>query len=486
MLPATEAPLDVLTETIACARSPGYFLDTWSRIYSATDTTWIPFHLWPAQVGALALVQRARWTCILKARQLGESWLVLGYALWLLLFRPAATVLIFSKREEEARYLLGPERLQGMYARLPAWLQRARPLPGGGTRWALGNGSVAQAFPCNGGDGRTATLAFVDEFDLLDASEQATLMTAVKPTIDAGAQMIVISKAHKATPQSAFKRLYLGAPANGWARLFLPWTARPDRDAAWYATQRIEILARTGATDELYENYPATAAEALAPAALEKRIPPDWLLPCYVPAPPLADLPDGAPALPGLEVWQPPLPGRTYVIGADPAEGNPTSDASAAQVLNAATGEQVARLSGRIEPATFAAALAALAGWYTRAGILPERNNHGHAVLAALRAHPTQPRVLTGLDGRPGWLDSRPGKVALYDAVADAIRLGDATIHSETTYLQLAGIVGNTLLAPPGEADDDADAYALAQVARLTGRAGAGAAPDVHVTLEAW
>ena len=45
-------------------------------------------------------------TVILKARQLGLSWLVVGWALWLMLFQPAATVLFFSKRDQEAVLLL--------------------------------------------------------------------------------------------------------------------------------------------------------------------------------------------------------------------------------------------------------------------------------------------------------------------------------------------------------------------------------------------
>ncbi len=60
---------------------------------------------------------------ILKARQLGISWLCLSYALWLMLFQAPATILLFSLREEESKELLW--RLRGMYDRLPPHL-RAR------------------------------------------------------------------------------------------------------------------------------------------------------------------------------------------------------------------------------------------------------------------------------------------------------------------------------------------------------------------------
>lgn len=452
-----------------CRTDKAFFIREACQIYDATATSWIPFTLWPAQAEVLRIVDSARWSLVLKCRQVGLSWEMLAYALHVLLFSAPATVLIFSKREEEAKYLLGEQRLQGMYARLPAELRAFAPaLPGGTKEWRLVNGSTATAFPCNGGDGRTATLALADEFDLLDVGEQNALMTAVKPTIDAGAQMILISKAHKATPLSPFKRLYAGAPANGWARIFLPWSARPDRTPAWYAAQAAEILSRTGAKDELYENYPATDSEALAPAALDKRLPADWLLPVQTTAPPVAA--PGAPALADLVVYTPPQKGAAYVIGADPAEGLVGADESAATVLDKTTGAQVAVWAGQHEPAPFGAGIAALAAWYAGAGVLIERNNHGHAALLALRGATPAPLLLPGTDKKPGWLTTAPSKTALYDGLAATLHAGDGTVADPVTWHQLASIERTTLNAPAGLKDDRAVAYALAQQARAVPR----------------
>ena len=81
---------------------------------------------------------------VLKARQLGISWLSLAYALWLMLFRAPSTVLLFSLREAEAKELLW--RLRGMYDRLPPWMQAERVMLANETRWVLSNGSRALAF----------------------------------------------------------------------------------------------------------------------------------------------------------------------------------------------------------------------------------------------------------------------------------------------------------------------------------------------------
>jgi len=96
--------------------------------------------------------------------------------------------------------------------------------------------------------------------------------------------------------------------------------------------------------------------------------------------------------------------------------------------------------------------------------LLVERNNHGHAVLLWLTEH-SKLRRLSGHDGKTGWLSSSKGKALLYDGCADAFRNGEVKLHSFATFVQLASIEGASLRAPEGEADDRADAWALACVA---------------------
>ena len=196
---------------------------------------------------------------------------------------------------------------------------------------------------------------------------------------------------------------------------------------------------------------------------MDKRIPPDWVEACYQEQPAfILDNVEGAPALTGLAVWLLPIPGRQYVLGADPAEGNPTSHESAAAVLDAVSGEQVAELAGRFQPETFASYCCQLAGWYNRAALMIERNNHGHAVILWVRQNGRGMRILDGRDGRPGWLESALGKSLLYDACADAFRNRETTVHSFPAAQQLAAIDGSKLSAPADIGDDRATGYALA------------------------
>jgi len=445
-----------------CRSSPAYFLDRYGHIYDAVSAAWVPFRLWPAQFQALDTIVAQR---LLKARQLGLTWLVLGYALWLVLLWPAVTVLLFSRRDDEAADLLGT-RLRGLYERLPAWLRVQSFLIDNDHEWQLSNGSRVLAFPTTAGDSYTASLVLVDEADLVPDLDR--LMRAVKPTIDGGGRMVLLSRADKTRPQSPFKRIYAGAKQRltEWTPLFLPWDARPDRDQNWYVAQKADIFHRTGSQDDLHEQYPVTDLEALAPRAHDKRFAPEWLQQCFVEAEPLSltRVPE-APAIPGLAVYALPQTGHHYVIGADPAEGNPTSDDSALVVLDTRAGEEVASLAGKFQPAVFAAHAHALGKWYNDAAILVERNNHGHAVLEALNQR-GQLRLLSGHDDKTGWLSSQLGKVILYDRCADAIRNHEVILHTFATYAQLTSIDGSTLRAPQGESDDRADALALACAGR--------------------
>src|SRR5436305_144630 len=81
-----------------------YLCDHYCQILadSGRGGTWVPFLLWPEQRRVAGLLQEHRLVVVLKARQLGLTWLVLAFALWLMLFQPIATVLLFSRRDEEA------------------------------------------------------------------------------------------------------------------------------------------------------------------------------------------------------------------------------------------------------------------------------------------------------------------------------------------------------------------------------------------------
>ncbi|MBK8048121.1 MAG: hypothetical protein IPK16_13940 [Anaerolineales bacterium] len=189
---------------LLCSQDLPFFVRNFVFIYDATTQDWVRFELWPAQERTLQTMAHSRKLVVLKARQLGISWLSLAYALWLMLFRSPATVLLFSLREAEAKELLW--RLHGMYDRLPPWMQAERVMLANETRWVLSNGSRALAFSTKSGRSYTGTLALVDEADFVPEMNQ--FLNAVKPTIDGGGQLFLVSTSDKSRPVSVFKNLF--------------------------------------------------------------------------------------------------------------------------------------------------------------------------------------------------------------------------------------------------------------------------------------
>lgn len=485
-----------------------YWIENYVYIFNATLKDWIMFALWPAQSDTLARMAGEKWLVALKARQLGISWLVLCLLLHDMIFKPAATVLMFSKRDEEATELL--KRLSGMYMRLPRWMQAREVLQDSQHDFQLSNGSSAKSFPSTGGRSYTGSHVFIDEAEFVQDLDE--LLNAVKPTIDAGGQLLMVSTVDKSKPESPFKRIYRAAKAGDteWRAIFLPWHARPGRDMAWYLAQKADVLARTTALDDLHQEYPATDTEALAPRSLDKRIAPTWIEACYLemkPHPLGSQHVRGAPALTGLEIYKPPVAGRRYVIGADPAEGNPNSDDSALTVVDRVSGEECAVLAAKVEPSIFGGYVRQVSRYYLRAPVLVERNNHGHAVIQWLHDHDKSVRLLHGhdwdatqhdRDEKMGWMSSTLGKALLYTECADQFRAAadlDAQgepgphptklLHSEASYFQLASIEGASLRAPDGMADDRADSFALAQVGRIEAATNR-AVPPVRGSVKGW
>lgn len=455
-------------ELIACADDFAYWARRYFYIFDTPSQDWILFDLWPAQVEVSIMIDGNQYTILLKPRQVGISRLVLAIILHGMLFRPVFQAGIFSKREDEAFYLL--EQLVGAYKKLPKWMQARQTLVDNASQLQLSNGSGVRAFPWNAGDSYTLSFAFVDEADLVPNLNH--VMLAVKPTIDAGGKLVMVSKINKAKPESLFKKIYKAAKKgeNQWATMFLAWWVHPGRTQAWYDKEKADTLANTGALDALYESYPATDVEALMGKTLDKRIPGVWLMKCYQPMKPipLDELPAGAPTIPALLVYALPESGVKYVIGGDPAEGNPNSDDSSFHVLRADTYEEVAMLAGKFEPDVFASQIDTVGQWFNRAAVMVERNNHGHAIISWLRGH-SPLTLLRGLDKKTGWLSNGVGKARLYDNAAEFFKDGTTVIHTFKTYEQLEALEGATLRAPEQQMDDCADSYALTLASAIRG-----------------
>ncbi len=223
----------------------------------------MPFVVWPAQGAVLTTMERERLLVILKARQLGISWLACLYAHRLCTLWPGQPVLCLSRGQLEANELVHRiSVLHREHSDRDRGLARLVADNTADLRWDNGSTVISLAATKNAGRSLTAALAILDEWAFM-AWPRETL-AAVKPTIDAGGKLFLISSADGMG--TAYHQHWQAAQsgANGYTAVFLPWQARPDRGPGWRDRQLIESA---GDTATIYREYPANDIEAFTNAA---------------------------------------------------------------------------------------------------------------------------------------------------------------------------------------------------------------------------
>ena len=238
-----------------------------SQLHSGVSGGAVPFQKWPYLLELAKSIVDNRLVTVLKARQLGFSWTTAAYAAWLITFSPGTNVLMISKGQTEAYSLL--DKVRFILKNLPeGWQQPLSP----DSRCEIGipsYDSKVVALPSTEDAGRseTASVVIQDEADFHEYHAQN--YAAVKPTVDAGGQMIMGSTSNKREMSSLFKEIYRNAPNNGWNKLFVPWHARPGRTDQWYAGVKdtVPAIELAGMSPEQFmeQEYPGEELEALAP-----------------------------------------------------------------------------------------------------------------------------------------------------------------------------------------------------------------------------
>lgn len=230
-----------------------------------TDELIQRFDLWPMQEEALKSLYDNRLNVILKARQLGITWLALALAVHTMLFRTGRTVICLSRAEEEAKELV--RRTGVILKHIPEFIA-----PEGNVGWAGPTfkatsleitirfpnepESVLKAFPSSSSAARgfTSDLLILDEWAFQQFANE--IWASIFPTVNSpnGGKVVGLSTIKRGT---LFEEIYTN-PDNGFNKLFLPWYANPSRTKKWYT----ETLCAMG-EDTTREEYPATPEEAL-------------------------------------------------------------------------------------------------------------------------------------------------------------------------------------------------------------------------------
>jgi hypothetical protein len=223
-----------------------------TRIEDKESGALVPFTLWPAQREIVPLLAEPR-LFILKARQLGLSWLDLAHWLYVTTFWGNRLILIARQTLDDSRDAI--HRLKVMHASLPPEWQ-AKITIDKATMLGFANGSRFRTLTATKRMGRSAAAygVLLDEFAFWDwQAEQLAALEA------AGARVHLITTGNG--PGDMAHKLWLSARGGGaWKSVFLPWSAHPGRSEAWYAAHVTAAIEPRLAMRE----YAATPEDAFA------------------------------------------------------------------------------------------------------------------------------------------------------------------------------------------------------------------------------
>jgi hypothetical protein len=463
---------------IRCKTDPSYFINNFILI---SDPVYgkIAFRLWGYQRRILQKLIYHRLHIILKSRQLGITWLIGAYLLWVVLFYPAKVCMVLSIRDIEAKKVI--RRIRFMLKNLPDWLTDHVELVQDNVSVLIlrhwdGTESKIESLPATEDAGRSeaASIVFLDEWAIQRWQDE--IMTAIKPTISAGGQFIGAStaKGFGNLFSRAWEEAYQGEwdsnveGTNGFVATFLPWSLRPDRDDAWYVRETKGMLPFNVA-----QEYPTTPDEAFIQTGSCVFTQGLELKADVIQALPLAAVPAEY-RIGGMTVWQRPQRDHRYIVAADCAEGIPGQDYDAALVIDVVTCQQVAELHGYWPDNVYANKLAQLGYYYNTAIVAPERNNHGHSIINTLWHQLNYPKIYRHKDYdkekdktilKPGWLTSSKTKPIMIADLEEAIRVGTFRFASPKLLSELRVYSYNengSMGAQPGYHDDLVIAAAIA------------------------
>lgn len=193
---------------------------------------------------------------ILKARQLGITWLFAAYADWCA--RNGKAVGAFSAGQVESRAIL--DRVRYIEEMLPVHLKSNATIRSDDATYPSG-GSI-RVFPSTEHAGISFTFQVVAFDEAHFHPYGAQNYAAVRPTLSAGGQFLMFSTADPTLGPNGFFHDMYWATERGetpYTNVFIPWDARPGRDADWLARER---AAFTGLPEEFDAYYPSTPESA--------------------------------------------------------------------------------------------------------------------------------------------------------------------------------------------------------------------------------
>lgn len=192
-----------------------------------------------------------------------------------------------------------------------------------------------------------------------------------------------------------------------------------------------------------------------------------------------------------ISIWQEPMHGRKYSLGADVAEGLSHGDYSCAMVGDNETFDVVAQWHGHIDPDLFGLELVKLGKFYNDAYIGCERNNHGLTTLTTVKKEEywnifftkTYDKISESMTQKIGWETNSRTKPFMIDKLREFIREYHLGVFSSLAISEMFTYIiedNGSTNAQDGSHDDTVVALAIMLQLMLEGR-GSEYTPEVPI-----
>ena len=257
------------------AGNPADFINDWGmtfdpRLAERGLRTVVPFILFPKQREFIGWLLQ-RWLqredgLVEKSRDMGLSWLTVGFAAWMMLFKTGTVVGFGSRKESYVDQIGNPASLfwkvREFINLLPAEFQ---PEGWDATKHAPfmkiqnpENGSfITGEAGDNIGRGNRTSIYFVDEAAFLEHPESA----------DAALSQTSNCRLYVSTPNGAGNPFYRRAHDGKTKKFVFDWRDDPRKDEAWYEKQKA-TLDPVVLAQEVDRSYTASVANAFIPGEL--------------------------------------------------------------------------------------------------------------------------------------------------------------------------------------------------------------------------
>lgn len=375
-------------EYLKCAMEPAYFMKKYCIIQHQRKGK-IPFNLFDFQERVLEEFQENQYNVILKARQMGMSTLVAGYALWLMTFNTDKNVLVVALKRDVARNLLKKTKI--MHENLPSFLRINRAV-NNRLSMMLENGSQMSVESTTGNSGRSESLSLliIDEAAFIKNARE--LWSGIQATLSASyGDAIVVStpsnigtwfhetwtsaiSGSKLINSTENKEIWEGVGDNDFHPIKLHWSLHPERGTSWRQKQDKRLPPKKAARE--YDCDFESSGDTVISMDLIRKIestdvkPPQYKIPVN--------------GQHDFWVWKEPKPNTSYVVSSDVARGDGDSDYSTIQVFSTYDIEQVAEYRGHVRPDELGNLLVRFGTMYNDALIVVERNSYGYSTLRTI------------------------------------------------------------------------------------------------------